>query len=364
MNKIVLAEMGNTVYGYAASKPSAVGGAERYQWLLARALAARGWSVNVGIRGPLAVGVREVFDGVEFVGIETGQILSSWYCFLRSERPHWWFWAAAYHLWGAAVEIAKYLKVGTIFSSQFDTDVTPSRALSLRPHWWPLYAWGLCRTDKIFVQHGEQLSRLRPLLQKKASVLPGIVLQNVSYTSQNSRERYVAWVGMLRQPKRPDLLLEIARRLPTIQFVVCGGLSGHRTPDGYGNQIIEDMRRLPNVEFMGKVAPDEAIKIIGHAALLLSTSDGEGFPSTFLEAWSHGTPVVSLRINPDHKIDRFGLGMVSGTIERSVADITALLDSPERREEIAARARRYVAEVHSEAAVVNVFNRAIQERRP
>ena len=27
---------------------------------------------------------------------------------------------------------------------------------------------------------------------------------------------------------------------------------------------------------------------------LLSTSDEEGFPQTFLEAWSHGTPVVTL----------------------------------------------------------------------
>ena len=355
MKKIVLTN--DVIYGYASKASWAVGGAERYQWLLARALASSGWSVKVGVREALSSGSRETIDGVEFVGIGRGQFLSSCLRFLKTERPDWWFWAASYHLWGALVETAKLAGVRTIFSAQFDTDVTPRHALSWRPRWWPLYAWGLIRTDKIFVQHADQLSRLSPTLRSKASIRPGVVLQNGSHIPHVSREGYVAWVGVLREPKRPDRLIEIAGASPDIQFVVCGGVSQHRTPEGYGERLIEAMRRLPNVKFLGQVAPDEALRIIARAALLLSTSDGEGFPSVFLEAWSNGTPVVSLKIDPDHVIAKQGLGTVSDSVEKAVSDLRSLLDSPDKREQIGVQARRHVAENHSESAVVSTFER-------
>ena len=47
----------DTIYGYA-SGASVVGGAERQQWLLARALAATGWSVTVGVHEALEAGER------------------------------------------------------------------------------------------------------------------------------------------------------------------------------------------------------------------------------------------------------------------------------------------------------------------
>ena len=57
------------IYEYASGSPRANGGAERDQWLLARALAAAGWSAIVGVRGEMKPGERKVIDGVEYVGI-------------------------------------------------------------------------------------------------------------------------------------------------------------------------------------------------------------------------------------------------------------------------------------------------------
>ena len=164
---------------------------------------------------------------------------------------------------------------------------------------------------------------------------------------------------MLRRPKRPDLLIEIARRAPDIRFVVCGAPSTHRSPPGYGESVVEALRRLPNVEYRGKVAPQDAMKVIAEAPLLLCTSDQEGFPNTFTQAWSSGTPIVSLKIDPDRIIQESGLGRVSGTVDGAVADINALMDSPKRREEIALRARRHIAEYHSEPVVAKCFHRAV-----
>jgi glycosyltransferase involved in cell wall biosynthesis len=164
---------------------------------------------------------------------------------------------------------------------------------------------------------------------------------------------------MLRQPKRPDVLIEIAKKAPSLRFVVCGGPSAHRSPAGYSEQIVDALNTLPNVRFAGHVDPGEAERVIADAAVLLSTSDGEGFPNTFLQGWSSGTPVVSLKIDPDNIIERFGLGLVSGSVDRAISDINTLMDSPSGREEIARRAREYIAKNHSEGTAVRAFEHAI-----
>ncbi len=353
------------IYPYASGAPDAVGGAERNQWLLARALVGAGWSVTVGVRGEMKSGERKVIDGVEYVGIGQGQALFAWHKFLSSERPNWLFWACAYHLWGAVVEIAKFSRVKTIFHAAFDTDVEPRKALSFRPEWWPLYAWGLSRTDKIFVQHEGQFSKLQPRWQSKAYLLPKVCILagadgNTGPVKPHAeRERYVAWVAMLRQHKRPDVLIEIARKLPAIRFVVCGGPSTLMSAPDYSERIINELRKTANIEYLGQVPPDKAQQLIAEAALLLSTSDTEGFPNTFVQAWSSGTPVVSLKIDPDHNIQRLGLGAVSRTVERAVADITALIDSSDRRDSIGSRARSFIVENYSAATVVRLFEDAL-----
>src|SRR5262249_49757737 len=150
---------------------------------------------------------RRTMDGVEYVGIGSGQALIAWQRFLFAERPDWLFWECAYHLWGPLVEIAKLARIKTIFHAAFDSDIEPQKALTWRPRWWPLYAWGLSRTDRIFVQHAGQLSRLRPQWQEKAYVLPkvcvlsGVVGDELKIESHKKRESYVAWVAMLRHHK-------------------------------------------------------------------------------------------------------------------------------------------------------------------
>ena len=350
----------DVVYGYASGDPSANGGAERYQWLLARALAAAGWTVVVGVRRALKAGKRRTLAGVEFVGMGREPLPLAWFRFLSSERPDWWHWQCAYYWWGPAVEIAKLARVQTIFGAMHDRDVRLRHALYLRPQLWPLYAWGLMRTDRILVQHGEQLSQLPRQWQSKALILPGIVGCRAVTKPHCERAKYVAWVGMLGKFKRPDLLIEIARRLPSVRFVVCGGPLRFMSPPGYSEQILSELTTIPNIDYLGQVPPETALQVIAEASIFLSTSDEEGFPSVFLEALSAGTPVVTLKIDPDRMIERFGLGSVSHDIEGAMDDITSLLEFPRNRDRIAESAREYIATTHSEAAVVKAFEGAIR----
>jgi len=360
-----IAFLNDGAYAYASGMTDAVGGAERDQWLLACALVAAGWSATVGVREYLQPGERRIIDRVEYVGTGPGQALLAWHRFLSAERPDWLFWECAYHLWGPLVEIAKLARIKTIFHAAFDSDVEPQRALTWRQHWWPLYAWGLSRTDRIFVQHTGQLSRLRPQWQRKAYVLPkvcilpGVVGDELKIEPHEKRERYVAWVAMLRYHKRPDILVEVARKARDVLFVVCGGKTTAGTPPGFSERIIDALRLLPNVQYRGQVSPNEAMRVIAGAALLLSTSEEEGFPNTFTQAWSVGTPVVSLRLDPDQLIERIGMGRVAPSVDKIMEEIAYLLDSPDRRDTIACRSRRFIVENHTAARVIKLFEDAL-----
>jgi len=336
-----------------------VGGSERDQWLLARALAAAGWSTVVGVREHLKLAERTCIDGVNYVGIGESQILSVWRKFFSAERPDWLHWKCASHLWGPLVEIAKHFGCKTIFHAACDLDVRPRHALSHRSQWWPLYAWGLARTDRIFVQHAGQFAGLSPYLQAKAHILPKVCTPELDcdfplMKSHYAREKQIAWVGTLIQLKRPDVLIEIALRAPDVSFVVCGGLR-----PGCDEKIIDTLRSTPNVQYFGQVAPEKAQQIIADASLLLSTSDIEGFPNTFAQAWLAGTPVISLKVDPGNVITENNLGVLAGNVERAVAEIKMLIDSPDRRQEIGIRARKHVAKNYSAKAVVKSFEDAL-----
>jgi len=352
----------DVVYGYATGDPSANGGAERYGWHLMRALASAGWSVTVGVQYALREKEERVIDGVQFLGLSRCKhFLLAWHRFLKKERPDWCFWQNADPLWGPAAEIARWLGVRTAFSTMHDLDVQPRKALMRRKNWWPLHTWGLQRSNIIFLQHYGQRDFLPARWHSRTFLLPGIVPLSGTVTPHLERNGAVAWVAVIRPPKRPDLLVEIARRLPAIRFVVCGAPS-FSWWDGREKEIehiLTQVRSLPNVDYRGHVAPEQTLKIIGESSLLLSTSDGEGFPSVFLEAWVAGTPVVSLQIDPDHKIRNCELGKVGDTLEGAVDGVRSLMASPERRQDMGMRGRRHVEEVHSPAAAVRAFEFAV-----
>jgi glycosyltransferase involved in cell wall biosynthesis len=261
---------------------------------------------------------------------------------------------------GPGVEIAKRLSIRTIFSAAVDGDVNPRTALFRKPYCWPLYAWGLRQSDKIFVQHDGQLAVLSTALRSKASILPAIAVAVSKAINHFERDRYVAWVAMFREPKCPHLLIDIARRLPGIRFVVCGAPTTFCAPKGYGEQMVHQLRNLPNVQYRGQVAPREEREIIGNAAVFLSTSVMEGLPNTFLEAWSAGTPVISIQCDPGRIIERFGLGTVTLSFDRTLEEIAGFIESPQRRELIANRVQDYIVKYHNEAAAVAAFEDGIR----
>ena len=136
------------------------------------------------------------------------------------------------------------------------------------------------------------------------------------------------WVGRIAPVIRLELLLDVARRLPSMTFQVAGmPYAG----EAYSEQMLRQARATPNVEVLGAVPRERMDELYREAAVLCCTSHIEGFPNTFIEAWSWGVPVVST-VDPGGVIQRETLGLhatsaetIAQGIERLCGDATRWL---------------------------------------
>ena len=96
---------------------------------------------------------------------------------------------------------------------------------------------------------------------------------------------------------------------------MCGGPTDYLTPPRLWHRDGPTIDKLANVDYRGRVGSDEAHEVIANAALLLCTSDEEGFPNTvYAGVVEAALPILTLQVDPDSIIEKFGLGAVSRTV--------------------------------------------------
>lgn len=155
----------------------------------------------------------------------------------------------------------------------------------------------------------------------------------------------VGTVAVLRAQKRLDLWLETARRVvaerPEVRFVVVG--------DGPLRSDLEaEAARLgitSSVRFAG--LQDDVPPFLALFDLFLLSSEFEGLPLALLEAMAAGVPVVATSVGGIPEViatDRDGVLVPFGDPEALAESVFGLLADPQRRERLAAAARRRVAE--------------------
>ena len=101
------------------------------------------------------------------------------------------------------------------------------------------------------------------------------------------------------------------------------------------------------VEFLGQLAPAQAIERARRATLFVMPSTEEAFGAGYVEAMAGGVPAIGCRGEPGpEEIAAAGDGMVlvpPGDIERLTQRIDELLSDPHRLREAGQRARQTVA---------------------
>lgn len=336
------------------------------QSLLARALAARGYEVSMVVldEGQPA---DLVVDGVRVLGAyrphEGVRVL-------RYFHPRWsgvvralrradadvYYTSCAGIRVAQIVQAARSSRAGTIFRVASDSDCQPNRLL-MPWHSRDVYRWGLNRVDRVLVQTRAQQDDLRRNFGRDSAVAGMLVERGRDDVPFSERHCDALWVANIRQLKRPDRMIALARNLPSLRFAMVGGTQPGA--ESLFDEVAGEARALPNLRFLGSVAYHDVGAQFERARVLVNTSDIEGFPNTFLQAWARGVPVVTL-LDPDGVIVREGLGQVVADQQALQHAVLALSQDAELWARTSARCRAFIQREFGEARVLEPYVDAIE----
>ncbi|MCK4538569.1 MAG: glycosyltransferase family 4 protein [Candidatus Krumholzibacteria bacterium] len=219
-----------------------------------------------------------------------------------------------------------------------------------------LYRHGILSADAIIAQTEKQRGLLKENLGVDSILIrngiplatdidPPLPTHPSDFSGSGARTQRPGflWVGSFRRRKRPELFLELARRIPDASFTIIGG--GGDDP-AYHEEIVREIAALENVDYPGFMKPGDIDRYYSKAYAYVNTSTLEGFPNTYLHSWRYGVPVLTIEIDPDSLIENNGIGACTGDLEGLVSSARRLLDDPEERSSMSSRSIDYVRKNH------------------
>lgn len=350
-----------------------IGGAEVQRVLIARELVKRGWRVSFVT---LDHGQP---DAIEHDGIRVFKMCAKddGLPGLRFFYPRWSSLCDAMRRADADIYIQRTSGVetgqtamwarnhGRRFVYSIANDPECDRRLGAKRTWREraFYKYGLLRADRVVAQTNTQQAMLRKHFGIEAMVIcscapdPGDPFAN-GHRDEAFADRRVLWIGRFSRQKRLDRLPAIAKACTDIQFDVIGD---HSRPSNEIASTVAELQRLPNVTLHGFIPYAELPPFYERASLLLCTSDWEGYPNTFMEAWSRGVPVVTT-IDPDGVVEQNRTGAVC---DRDPSQIAVILHSIQRSNDdwnaSAKRARQFYLDAHTPSATGNAWDQLLRE---
>ncbi len=225
-----------------------------------------------------------------------------------------------------------------------------------------LYRKGLKYAEKIVVQTKSQQDLLKKDFGQDSTIIPMPSYDLGANTrsdasSCDALSKPILWIARFSEQKRPDRLISIAQSNPDLRFIMVGPYE--RTV--YGRSIADKAEQLPNIKLVGPVSQSDVKRFYENACCLLCTSDYEGFPNTFLEAWSCKVPVITT-FDPDNVVFNHKLGYaVSNTSKSIVEGINLLLSSAKDYDRIGRNCREYYENFHTIDNCLQSFERLFEE---
>ncbi len=258
---------------------------------------------------------------------------------------------------GYAAAYCKLHKRKFVFRLASDSDCVPDELLIQYARDKKIYEYGLKRADVISAQSDYQQTLLRKHYNLE-SVVIDMAVDEPSGVDASFDPIDVLWVANIRECKRPDVMLQLARRLPALNFVMIGGPM-EEEPQLFSD-ITEQAEKEENINFLGAVPYHQVGSFFQRARLFVNTSDIEGFPNTFLQAWVCGKPVVSF-FDPDNTIRDYRLGSAVGDLDAMASAIPELLDDEETLARIEHDAKQYVEQKNGVNTIAGIYRDMIEQ---
>lgn len=336
-----------------------IGGEQVQQSLLAKAFVRRGFPVS------MVVGDYGQQDGAIWSGVQVYKAYSAreGIPVVRFVHPRWTKLAGAlrraaadvYYVSCAGAQVGQVAMWAArngrrmIFRIASDADCDPEQLLISFWRDRRLYEYGLRRAASILAQSVRQQALMQSNYGLDSSVAYMLVDAPERELSLAERNIALLWVSNIQPLKRPDMFLQLARGLNACAASMVGG-----TQPG-ALELFEQIRArasgVGNLTFHGPRPYRATNNLFDRARVFVNTSETEGFPNTFLQAWIRGVPVISF-FDPDNVIRREGLGHAVGNLEEMASAAQRLATDAQAWLETSARCRAYIARHYSEDQIL------------
>jgi Glycosyl transferases group 1 len=153
------------------------------------------------------------------------------------------------------------------------------------------------------------------------------------------------------------LAAELAKR--GHQVTIVGGDDGQpadRTLQGVWDSVESRARTLANVEFLRRVPYPGIQQWSDRAEIFVNTSEAEGFPNSFIQAAQGSAAILSLAVDPDTVLTRYGTGRCAGDDgEKFFAEAARLMRDRGARGVLQSQAEKFVTALHDNGKNVDSF---------
>ena len=333
------------------------GGAELQVALLAAELAARGHEVVIvgggsgQADGRTLRGVRTRVGGKFHTGglLDTLLALPVVLRIVAAEKPDytlilgWTTWLFFLHI------CKRLLRTKLVFICGLDTEVN-GVFRAQNPARGALFEYGVRHADLRFAMTDYQREQFQRAGQD-CGLYRNLILPRVAPRSA-AKDIAFLWVARCQPIKRPHIFLDLAERQPDARCVmIC--------PDedrALWDTLESRARTLPNVEFLRSVPYHEIQDYYDRAEFFVNTSEAEGFPNSFIQAAQGGAAILSLEVDPDTVLTRYGAGLCAGgDVEKFFDEAARLRRDPTALGALQSRASQFVTELHDTAKNVDAF---------
>ena len=348
------------------SRIPVMGGAELQQTMVATTLARRGYDVSMVSHdygqedGAEVDGVRvhkmcSPSAGIKVIRFVYPRFTSLWQALKRADADVYYQRCAGVST-GFLAAFCKTHGRRSIYAGASDVDFEPGRTEIPFVRDRLIYEYGLRNVDAIFAQNEYQVESARRNYGREAVLVPNCY--DLCAGKRADPRGYVLWVANVRKVKRPELLLEIARRMPDVRFVMAGGSDRDRRSLQYAEGMREALAALPNVTVNGFVPFEEAERLFDGARVVLNTSKYEGFPNTFLQAWARGAPTVAF-VDTGSRHEGQPVYDVVPDVEAACARLGALMTNDLEWERASRRVSEHFRSRHALETVATLYEQEI-----
>jgi glycosyltransferase involved in cell wall biosynthesis len=336
------------------------GGAENQQKIIIEQLAKNGFDITVICHArrfdttvDIAPGIRLVtlpdtasrgVPGLRFIYPNMSDAASA----LIAAKPHLIYQRGAGVATAAARFAADRLKIPFIYASASDAEFPIDRKNLLGDRRSSAaFRWGIKGAQNILVQNLHQLGHADFSLSRRTTLMPNMVdfsrFQMKPFS--NDQVGAILWVGSLQRAKRPELFIRIVKQCPNQKFHMICSSTGNQHVETEFKSVMHEASHLKNLTITQYVRPADMARHYAQSSLLVNTSNIEGFPNTFLEAWASGLPVVSF---VDPKLTSESMPQILAHSEASMIElIQSLWQSPAVRATLGTAARQYALKNHA-----------------